>query len=251
MLFISPATWAYNFSPASSAQQSKEATRWSLAQWMEQKGKFQWMDIWLNSNTKSPSFYEIYLGGDAAQYESNASLNSAAPTTTEDLQSWRAHAGMFVSLLGVHGQYEKSEDQSGFHTQEQWDLVGQLRILGHTDQGSNLTGFYGLHRQNFQNSISQNDQVENRQAGGYLTLYVLSFWGLQGKYQHFFKGTSEQGLDVEGHRIEATTWIEWGAVRLYGTWYKEPMKYTSPSDVTEIEREGFHVGLRVYLDFKK
>ena len=247
ILFIAPMSWASRFSPSAPAQQSKEATRWSLAQWMEQKGKLQWMDIWLNSNTKSPSFYEIYLGGDYAQYESNTSLNGGTPTVTEDLTSWRAHAGMFVSLLGVHGQYEKSEKDH----REQVDAVGQLRILGHTDQGSNLTGFYGIHRQNFQDASLQNDQVQNTQAGGYLTLYLVNFWAIQGKYQHFFENKSNLDTEVKGHRIEASTWVEWGAIRVYGTYFKEPMTYSTTTSETQIHREGFNLGLRVYLDFKK
>jgi hypothetical protein len=242
ILTLSTSAFAYDFSPKSVPQQSKVATRWSLAQWMEQKGKIQWMDLWLNSNVKSPSFYEMYVGGDYAQYQSSTSLNSATPTVTEDLNSWRAHAGGFISLIGIYGQYEKSADEH----REQIDALGMLRVLGHTDQGSNLTGFYGLHQQNF--GI---DKVSNQQAGGYLTLYILSFWALQGKYQHYFKHDSDFGIQVEGHRAEASTWVEWGALRLYGTYYKEPLKLTSPGGITQVEREGFNMGLRIYLDFKK
>jgi hypothetical protein len=242
ILTLSAPAFAYDFSPQSGPQQSKVATRWSLSQWMEQKGKIQWMDLWLNSNVQSPSFYEMYLGGDYAQYKSTTSVNSAASTIDNDLNSWRAHAGIFVSLLGVYAQYEKSAAEN----REQFDALVLLRVLGNTDQGSNLTGFYGVHRQNF-----QMDSVKNQQAGGYLTLYVLSFWALQGKYQHYYKNESDNGTQVDGHRVEASTWVEWGALRLYGTYYKEPLKLITPANVTQIEREGFYLGVRVYLDFKK
>lgn len=242
ILFLSAKSFAYNFTPASVPQQSKEASRWSLAQWMEQKGKMQWMDLWLNSNVESPSFYEIYMGGDYAQFESTTSVNSGPATLEKDINSWRAHAGAFVSLLGIYSQYEKIEDE----TREQWEFLGMLRILGHTDQGSNLTGFYGLHEQNF-----GSDYVRNNEAGGYLTLYLVNFLAIQGKYQHFFENKSEQGVNVDGHRIEASTWVEYGALRIYGTWYKEPLNYTTAIDTKTITREGFYLGVRVYLDFKK
>jgi hypothetical protein len=242
ILFVAASADAYDFSPQSSAQVTKQAQRWSLSQWMEQKGKLQWMDLWLNSNVKSPSFYEIYLGADYSVLDQTLTLLPSTTTTTDDIASRSGHLGLFVSIFGVYGRYEKSADNE----RVAWDAVAQLRLLGANDQGSNLTLFYGLRGQEI-----QSDESQHQQAGGYLTLYLLQPWAIQGRYSQFLEATSKAGVVVKGHRLEASTWLEWGPIRFYGTWFKEPLELSAAGVPSELTTEGYSLGIRTYLDFKK
>jgi hypothetical protein len=243
VLLFSFQTWAgYDFSPHSPAQASKEASRWSLAQWMEQKGRIQWMDLWLQSNQASPSYYEVYLGGKHGLYD-RGTVTSGFATPDDSFQTTGGHLGFFVTWFGIFGQYEKSIDES----RVTWDALAQLRLLGSSDQGSNFTVFYGLRDQEF-----LNEKVLNQQFGGSLTLYLLNPWAIQARYQNLLAKDSDLGNSFDGYRFEATSWLEWGAFRLFGTWFHEPTLITSPAGaLTTIRREGYEVGLRVYLDFKK
>lgn len=211
---------------------------------MEQKGKIQWMDVWLHSNRKAPNYYEMYLGGGHNKYE--RTTVSAFPVTmadNDDLSSASGHFGFFISWFGLYGKYEDSHDE----TRITWDALAQIRLLGTSDQGSNLTLFYGVRNNEF-----AGDEVMHQQVGGALTFYLLNAWAIQGRYQHLLTETSDQGLEIDGYRFEATTWLEWGALRAYGTWYHEPRESTDVTgNLSLTRREGFEVGLRFYLDFKK
>lgn len=241
--FYTSTSLAYEFSPKTPIQASKQAQRWSLSQWMEQKGKLQWMDIWLGSNTNPPSFYELYLGVDYTQMErSFMATPGSVATITEDIESKSGHIGMFVSIFGLHGRYERSQDSE----RKSWDALAQLRILGTSDQASNLVLFYGLKDL----SLSL-DRTQHQQAGGYLTLYLLQHWAIQGRYSHFFADTSDSGAEVTGHRTELSTWIEWGPMRVFGSYFKEPIEHSLGGTTSETSFEGFSVGFRTYLDFKK
>jgi len=242
LTYFQSQAYTYDFSPRSESQVSKEASRWSLAQWMEQKGKIQWMDLWLHSNQASPSYYEMYLGGEHSHYARD-SMPMAAGLPDESFNSSSAHAGFYIAWFGVYGKYEDSRTED----RTVWDGLAQLRLLGASDQGSNLTAFYGLENEKF-----NNDKVQNQEFGGALTLYLLNFWAAQARYSHLINATSDQGLSVGGYRFEGTSWIEWGAVRVFGTWFHEPRESTGAAgSTTTLRREGFNVGLRVYLDFKK
>lgn len=236
---------AYDFTPNSKAQAAKQAQRWSLAEWMEQKGRIRWMDVWLNYNS-TPTYSEIYIGADHSIYDRSSVGTGPLTLNDAEFKATRGYLGGFVSIFGLHGSYEKSSDEN----RELWEAFAMLRLLGSTDQGSNLTLFYGLRGEELE-LTNQVEGVQNQQAGGYLTLYLFSAWAIQGKYQHYFEEQSDLLNNVEGHRIEASTWIEYGALRFYGTWFKEPLTFSNATGSVEVERQGFNAGFRLYLDIKK
>lgn len=247
LLFISQAGLGYDFSPNSRSQIKKDAQRWSLSQWMEQKSNFKLMDVWLNYNS-TPSYSELYLGGHFSEYErlsQNVPGGFSLPDN-EDLAMTTGYLGGFVSIFGLHGEYARSSDEDRTISQ----AYAMLRIMGATDQGTNLTAFYGLRDEEME-SPGYMDSVQNQQVGGYLTLYIFRSFAIQGKYHHYFDETSDNGSTIGGHRMEASAWVEYGALRLYGTWYKEPLTIDSGSGIFEIERSGFNAGFRIYLDIKK
>ncbi len=218
---------------------------------MEQKGKVQWMDLWLKTpydsgssrgGSRGPWIYDVYLGGDYNQHD-RESRGSFLPLPGEgDFRSVAYHAGFFMSVFGIHARYDNSV------TEDRTILDGllQLRLLGISDQASNITLFYGVHQQDF-----LNDQVNLPQAGGSVTFYLVNAWAVQARYQHFFSAESDAGNDIEGYRFEGTTWVEWGGVRFFGTWFHEPTEYVTPTGDLRISRDGVSAGIRVYLDFKK
>lgn len=210
---------------------------------MEQKGKIQLMDGWLNSNRNPPSYYEVFMGADYSKLERTIFTGPAGPSvTTDDISSKSVHTGMFVSIFGIYGRYEKSNDSE----RRSWDVLAQLRLLGTSDQASNIVLFYGL-----KDLTLSLDKTQHQQAGGYLTMYVLRSWAVQGRYAHFFKDTTDWGADLTGRRIEASTWVEYGPIRFYGTYFKEPLEHSFGGNVTTTTFEGFSIGIRTYLDFKK
>lgn len=244
-------SFALDVSPSSQSQEAKASRRWSLAQWMEQKGKVQWMDLWLKTpydsasggrGKRGPWLYDVYIGGDYNQHDRESVANTGTAPNEGDFRSVGYHAGAFFSVFGVHARYENSDTEN----RTVWDGLLQMRLLGISDQTSNLTLFYGLHQQEF-----LNDKVQLQQAGGYLTFYLVNAWAAQARYQHFFEETSDLGNEIKGYRFEATTWVEWGGVRIFGTWFHEPMDYITPTGNMTITRDGVSAGVRVYLDFKK
>jgi hypothetical protein len=247
------ASQAVDLSPSTPSQEAKASRRWSLAQWMEQKGKVQWMDLWLktpydSSSSRSgrssgaPWIYDVYIGGDYNLHD-RETVTSLTPAPNEgDFRAVGYHAGAFVSVFGLHGRYENSETEN----RTVMDGLLQLRLFGVSDQASNLTVFYGLHQQEF-----LDDKVVMPQAGGSLTFYLVNAWAVQARYQHFFEESSDAGNELSGYRFEGTTWVEWGGVRFFGTWFHEPMEYITPAGDMRITRDGVSAGIRVYLDFKK
>ncbi len=217
---------------------------------MEQKGKVQWMDLWLKTpydekgrrGRGGPWLYDIYLGGDY-NLHSRSIVNGANLGVAEgDARAVGYHAGAFMSVFGLHGRYEDSEAED----RKTWDGLLQLRLFGVSDQASNFTVFYGVHKQEY-----VGDKVTLPQAGGSLTFYLVNAWAVQARYQNFFEETSDLGNELKGYRFEGTTWVEWGGVRFFGTWFHEPMEYVTPTGNSRVTRDGVSAGIRVYLDFKK
>lgn len=210
---------------------------------MEQKGKMQWADVWLASNRNPPSHYEIYLGADYSRLERDVFTEPSGPSvTTEDISSKSVHTGMFVSIFGIYGRYERSNDAE----RRSWDALAQLRLLGSSDQSSNIVLFYGL-----KDLTLSLDKSQHQQAGGYLTLYLIGSWALQGRYAQFMSDTTDSGFDLKGHRVEASTWVEYGPFRFYGSYFKEPLEHSIGGNTSTTTFEGFSLGFRTYLDFKK
>ncbi len=241
---LSSSAQAVDMSPSSPIQTAKKAQRWSLAQWMEQKGKFQLQDSWLASNRNPPTDYELFVGADYSKLEQDILIEPSGPSTVkEDISSKSVHAGGFYSIFGVYGRYEKSNDSE----RRAWDALAQLRLLGSSDQSSGIVLFYGL-----KDLTLSLDKSQHQQAGGYLTLYLLGSWAIQGRYASYFEDRADSGRDLKGHRIEASTWVEYGPIRVYGTYFKEPLEHSLSGAATSTTTfEGFSFGFRTYLDFKK
>ena len=216
-------------------QEAKEAKRWSLSEWLAQKSKVKLMDTWLSYNEPSP--YEFYLSLDTSNIEQEVSTG----VTTLPSQSYRNYRGAlaaYVTMVGLYGEYESSDEEL-----EQWKALFLLRLIGSSDQSTNLTIHYGLMGQDF-----NNDKTQFQLGGGRLNFYFIRAFGITGLYEYIFEATSEQDIVMEGFRWEAGAFIEYGALRIYGSWYQESMDMLTPALVESTRsRQGILYGLRFYF----
>ncbi len=227
---------AYDFNKAiREKQQAKEAKRWSLSQWLEQKSKVKLMDMWLGYNQPSP--YEFFFSVDTSNIEQQNQIGTT-PATTQNFKNYRGSFGAFVTAVGLYGEYEQSDEEL-----TQWKALFMVRLLGHSDQSTNLTLHYGLMNQDM-----NNDPIQFQVGGGRMNLYIIKAFALTGLYDYIFESTSEQNFIMQGQRFEAGAFIEYGALRIYGSFYQETMNITSPALQEFIRtREGILYGLRFYF----
>lgn len=222
---------SYDFySAARKKQDEKDAKRWSLSEWLEQKKKIKLMDSWLMFNAPSP--YEFFLSADTS------SLNQTVDNieNTQTFKNYRGAFGAFVTIVGLYGEYESSDEEL-----EQWKALFMLRLMGSSDQSTNLTVHYGLMNQDL-----NNDPTQYQVGGARLNFYLIRAFALTGHYEQIFKSTSENGVESEGSRVEGGAHIEYGALRIYGSWYQETMNILTPTQ-SKRSREGVLFGLRLYF----
>ncbi len=225
---------AYDFNAGiRKKQEAKQAKRWSLSEWLAQKSRNQLMDTWLSYNEPSP--YEFFLSVDTSNVEQENTVNSNV--TTQTFRNYRGSIGAFVTMVGLYGEYESSDEEL-----EQWKALFMFRILGSSDQSTNLTLHYGLMNQDFNNDVTQ-FQV----AGARMNFYLIKAFALTGQYDHIFEAESEQGVLQEGHRYEAGAFIEYGALRIYGSYYAENIEILSVLAPTTRTRQGVLFGGRLYF----
>lgn len=224
--------WDFNKS-VREKQNAKEAKRWSLSEWLEQKSRNKLMDAWLGYNLPSP--YEFYLSVDTSSLAHEVTVNNAS--TSQTYRNYRGALAAYVTMVGLYGEYETSDEEL-----EQWKALFMLRLLGTSDQSTNLTLHYGLMNQDF-----NNDPTQFQVGGGHINLYLIKAFALTGQYDHIFKAESEAGVEQQGFRYEAGAFIEYGAFRIYGSWFEEKLDVTNGATVSERVRNGILYGARLYF----
>ncbi len=233
-LGLSQPALSYDFNRSVREKQAaKEAKRWSLSEWLKQKSKVKLMDAWLGYNLPSP--YEFFLSVDTSSVEQEVITNSV--TSSQTFRNYRGALGAYVTMVGLYGEYETSDEEL-----EQWKALFKVRMLGTSDQSTNLTLHYGLMNQDF------NDDPTQFQVGGAsMNIYFIKAFALTGQYDHILKGESESGIKQDGYRYEAGAFIEYGALRLYGSWYEERLDVDNAGVLSERVRKGILYGARFYF----
>ncbi len=233
VILICPAQ-AYDFNKSiREKQRAKDAKRWSLSEWLDQKSRNKQMDAWLGYNLPSP--YEFYLSVDTSTIEQSVNVNNLSSSQT--YRNYRAALAAYVTMVGLYGEYETSDEEL-----EQWKALFLFRIWGTSDQSTNFTLHYGLMNQDF-----NDDPTQFQVGGGRLSLYLIKAFGLTGSYDYIFEAESESGIEQNGSRYEAGAFIEYGAFRIYGSWYEETMELLSNSVESERVRKGVLFGGRLYF----
>lgn len=232
LLPLTTQAWDFNAN-ARKKQEAKDAQRWSLSQWLEQKSRIKLMDSWLGYNQPSP--YEFFFSLDTSTVEVET-ISSGTPST-ESFRNYRGAFGAFVTMVGLYGEYETSDEEI-----DQWKALFMLRLLGSSDQSTNLTLHYGLINRTF-----NEDPTQFQTGGGRISLYILKPLALTGQYDYFFKAESEAGVEQEGSRTEAGAFIEYGALRFYGSWYEETIDFLNSPTQSQRTRRGVLFGTRLYF----
>jgi hypothetical protein len=220
-------------------QDNKIQTRWTLFDWLAQKEHMALLDSWLAVNRQA-NIFEIFGGGGPEFFHYKSTSNGTTTETSEKGSLYRA--GLYAWNFGLEGEYENT----GNHL-EGMAGIAAIRLLGTSNQGTNLTVKYGMRR-----LVDSGDATEyqwrNHLAEGTLTLYLFSFFGLHGGYRHYFKATSNTGaVDMEGGRAMGGGFIELGWLRLYGELFKETMERDDGTTLTEKERAGVAAGGTLYF----
>ena len=207
-------------------QQEKEKRGWNLADWMSTKRKISLMDQWLALNS-SASLFEFYLNADSANYKLDSSKKSL----------WRGSTGMFISILGFEGEYEKS-------TEDYTALTGtlSLRLLGASNQNTNISMLYG-----YKQLESASDQFQNSFWGCSLTLNIVRNFGVTSSYRKYLKQISDRGYDTSGTLWEAGAFIDISFLRFHALWFEEKLTLNTQGNDSEQTRTGTRLGLKIYF----
>lgn len=220
---------------------SKEGSRWTLQEWMEQKDRNKMMDLWLAMYAPSP--YEFYLSG---SYLSNSStttnfLNAATTSSTvsSSRSSYQGRLGAYAYLVGVVVDYENNPTDSFS------DLQGSLnfRIAGNSVQGTHLILQYGARDKYLSQSGINTVRLNQQFVGADLNLYVMKYFGIQTLYRSYFSTNVPSLGDVDAKRTEAGLFIDFWSLRIFGNWYQDIQNSTLNSTRQEINRTGIQSGL--------
>jgi hypothetical protein len=223
------------FSNINEKAEKKENSRWTLSEWMQQKDSNRLMDLWLSLNSPSP--YEFFIQANYLTYQYQSMLSSQSSSYNSSSFGLSA----FASIVGLEAQSENN-------TAEKYnDILGmlQLRLLGHSVQGTRLLLQYGSHTKNYTDgrSISYSQTFSSAD----LNLYMNKQIGLQGLYRLFSPIQVSVLGEVSGQRTEAGLFLDFKAVRVSGNWYKEN-EYQNLNGVrSEFKKEGYVTGLRIFF----
>jgi hypothetical protein len=196
-------------------------SRWSLAEWLDQRDRMRLMDLWLAIHSPSP--YEFYVG---------TTFQNGYLTGGSYASMWNVQAVAYASIFGIEAQRNFSSYQPNYV------LMGHLRVFGRHAQDTNITFEGGAREQD----IGQ-DQAWNPLVGVAISIYINRFFGIDGLYRHYFTATYSGGA-VLGDRYEAGGFIDFKFVRFDGGYFDE---YDQVQGLTGITRRGPYLGFKIFF----
>ncbi len=251
---------------------SREASRWTLQEWLEQKNKIYLMDLWLSMHAPSPYEFSLLFGYNS--YEWSQSLLDTGTGITTDTSNGKNNFISYVGQLQAFAQFIGVGVEHENNTSEKYsDLTGlfHIRLLGNSIQNSNLTISGGQRtRQIFSgNSLGLNGGSQGLLAGTgvadtwrqtfgqvSLSLHVTKQFGFQVKYRGYQSFTDSQLREISGNKTEAGAFIDFYSVRIFGQWFKDNTIYKSTpntasqgngnQEITET-RTGIQSGLEFFF----
>lgn len=220
----------------SSSAAAREAKRFTLQDWLENKDRRALMDMWLTINTPTP--YEFVIGGSQQSY--SLDVTSAGVTNSRSITGYHGEVSAYAKFVGLTLEHQHNSDE-GFN-----DTTGifNLRIFGDTVQGSHITLHYGLRTRTADNG---NYRLNQPFPGVTLQIYLMKFFGIQGNYRSF--GTVTESYYGESTADELTygAFIEYGILRIFGDMYQERQNSKLNGVETDTERKGTRLGLKFFF----
>ncbi len=213
------------------------ASRWTLQEWLETKDRNRMMDMWLAMNTKS-SPYEAMVG---ASYKSTR-VDIGTPGETS-YTSADGYLTLHASIIGLSFEHENN-------VQDQFQDVNgmlNLRVFGNSIQSTYLTFHYGQRTRTFTDT-SPGRAFKNQFGQVSLQLYVTKYFGIDGIYRQYLPAAEESlNQEMRGTLSEAGLFIDFKALRVFGSWYQDTEIIKSAGVDTTTSRNGTKAGIKLYF----
>lgn len=212
---------------------AREAKRFNLYDWMEQKNRNQVMDMWLSLNSPSP--YEFMLGINMNQYTLDDKVNPI-----EKKKAYEGELSAYATLVGLTGEYTNNTEEHFNDTTGMFNL----RLFGHTLQGTHLTLHYGLRTRTESAGVYRLNQ---QFAAGTLQLYLFKYFGVYGNYRHYFPVTETFYGETKTVTNTYGGFIDFASLRIMLSYFKEQQKSMKNTVESELNREGSKITLQLYF----
>ena len=207
------------FGWSSKRAEVRAQTRWSLDEWLKQRERMKWSDLWLQMNSPSP--YEFFISGS----------ENLVPQSVGGSATLRYGAGAYVSIFGLELEHTAGfspEDHARFH----------LRVLGNSLQNTSLTAHFGVRKR------SAGETFNQWYLGLDSQLYLHRYFGITAGYRYHLKSipTSLLGSPF-GHRLEGGPFLDYGFLRIFGKFTAE----TENRNSGLVGAYGWSAGVQVFL----
>lgn len=237
LLLLTDSAWPYFQKDMMKAKvQAKSQSRWTLADWLAQKNRNRLQDQWLAMN-RSADWFEFNIGGGYGRYDLTSVDINGASQSKHTANAY--HAEIFASIFHFFGEYEITNDRI-----ESFGGGAGLRLLGSSSQTTNLVLRYGWRKRQ---NLRVGENWENEFAEAAMQLYIFKFFGLVGKYRQYGASISNLENTYRGTRTTAGVFLEYGILRGYVDFYREPTQVDRGSESTEERREGLEYGVRFHF----
>lgn len=214
-------------------QQEKQASRWTLADWLMTKQKMALMDQWLALNSSS-TWFEFFIESSGVELEGRSSQDSLA----YNKHAYRHQGAMYIRAFGLQGGVDKF---SGF--QDSSFYQANLILLGSSAQSTNIQVHFG------KRDVSI-DGIDFGPTywGVSSTLYLFPFLGGLYEYRSYGDDTQGTAAFLEGSRQEYGGFLDLWFFRLKGTYFKERASLRSSSNINYDQRiSGWWFGGQIFF----
>lgn len=226
------------FAGANQRAAQREASRWTLQDWLAQRDRNRMMDLWLSLNSPSP--FEFMLGG--SYLTSTTKVDN--PSSEKNYISYGGELRAYAQFVGLTVEYS-NQTQENFN-----DLAGMLniRLFGNSLQNSSLTIHAG---QRTRTMVVNGSTVGQRNVFGQVSLqiYLAKYFGIDSLYRQYTPASStQQDETVGGNLTEAGLFIDFMAVRIFGSWYQDIQQNKNDVSGAEstVKRTGIKSGLKFF-----
>ncbi len=219
---------------------AREAKRFNLFDWMEQKNRNQVMDMWLSLNSPSP--YEFMVSANLYQLTQNKSLQSPVAVTTDSYQNYEIELHAYAQIVGLTAEYKNNT----FANESDTTGIFNFRFFGQTLQGSQLTFHYGLRTKTEHNRLYRLNQTF---AAGTLQISILKNFGLHSHFRYFYPVTESYYGKTEAQLSQFGIYIDYESLRVMGKVINEKQKsiHTTTNLETLIENVGSEISLQLFF----
>lgn len=215
--------------------EKRESTRWTLQEWLEQRDRSRMMDLWLSMNSPSP--FEVMLGG--SYLATTTGVDN--PKSEQNFSSYTGELAAYAQFVGLGAEHENNV-QEGYG-----DVSGMLnlRLLGNSLQNSHLTLHFGQRTRTFGGTTPNPQRNVFSQAT--LQLYIARYFGLKGHYRYYEPSTNDLlSEQIGGTQSEAGLFIDFNAIRVYGSWYNDVEKHSGGATDFSVQRQGIKSGFVIF-----